>query len=74
MTPSGEIPISRVIVSFFFLSLLFSISFNDSLIGQLGSTQKLRIIKNVYRQLGNDVLFNQRDRRSIEFPNSGKMG
>ena len=79
MTPSGEIPISRVIVSFFCLSLLFSISFNDSLIGQfwgsrLGSAQKMRIIKNVYRQLGNDVLFNQRDRRSIEFPNSCKMG
>ena len=36
MTPSGEIPISRVIVSFFCLSLLFSISFNDSLIGQFG--------------------------------------
>ena len=36
MTPSGEIPISRVIVSFFCLSLLFSISFNDSLIGLFG--------------------------------------
>lgn len=34
MTPSGEIP--EFIVSFFCLSLLFSISFNDSLIGQFG--------------------------------------
>ena len=36
MIPSGEIPISRVIVSIFCLSLRFSISFNDSLISPVG--------------------------------------